>query len=101
MVVLTPLLDDRVGARCSPGWPGPAGSWWPSTPCRPIWPPAGRPGPWHEVAYRLWRLERENIIGQLREHGVPVVRWAGAGSLDQVLRDVARLAGGPEGGDQR
>ena len=37
------------------------------------------------------------MIGQLREHGVPVVRWAGAGSLDQVLRDVARLATAPDG----
>ena len=44
---------------------------------------------------RLWRLERENMIGQLREHGVPVVAWAGAGSLDLVLRDVARLASAP------
>ena len=38
------------------------------------------------------------MIGQLREHGVPVVRWAGAGSLDQVLRDVARLATAPRVG---
>ena len=37
-------------------------------------------------------LERDNVIGQLREHGVPVVPWAGAGSLDQVLRDVTRVA---------
>ena len=38
------------------------------------------------------------MIGQLREHGVPVVRWAGAGSLDEVLRDVARLATAPKAG---
>ena len=50
-----------------------------------------------EVAHRLWRLERDNTIGQLREHGVPVVRWAGAGSLDLVLRDVARMASAPKG----
>jgi hypothetical protein len=43
-------------------------------------------------------LERANTIGQLREHGVPVVTWAGAGSLDQVLRDVARLAVAPRVG---
>ncbi len=48
---------------------------------------------WGPLARRLWRLERENLIGALREHGVPVVAWAGAGSLDQVLRDVSRLAG--------
>jgi hypothetical protein len=29
---------------------------------------------------------------------VPVVSWAGAGSLDVVLRDVARLAAAPRVG---
>ncbi|MEV6812258.1 DUF58 domain-containing protein [Micromonospora sp. NPDC051296] len=53
---------------------------------------------WAEVAYRLWRLDRDTMIAQLREHGVPVVPWAGAGSLDQVLRDVARLATAPRVG---
>ena len=50
---------------------------------------------WTDVAQRLWRLERENTIGQLREDGVPVIAWAGAGSLDQVLRDMSRLASAP------
>ena len=31
----------------------------------------------------------------LAEIGVPVVQWAGTGSLDQVLRDVTRLAAAP------
>ncbi|MFD0823777.1 DUF58 domain-containing protein, partial [Micromonospora zhanjiangensis] len=57
-----------------------------------------RRGAWSEVAFRLWRLDRENTVGQLREHGVPVVGWAGAGSLDLVLRDVARLASAPKAG---
>jgi hypothetical protein len=52
---------------------------------------------WLPLARRLWTLERDNLIGQLREHGVPVVTWAGAGSLDLVLRDVARMASGPKG----
>ena len=47
---------------------------------------------WAPLAQRLWMLERENLIGQLREHGVPVVAWGGAGSLDEVLRGVARGA---------
>jgi uncharacterized protein (DUF58 family) len=51
-----------------------------------------------EVAYRLWRLERENTIGALREHGVPVVPWAGTGSLDLVLRDLSRSASAPRAG---
>jgi hypothetical protein len=53
-------------------------------------------GGWGPAALRLFRLERENTIGQLREHGVPVVAWAGSGSLDEVLRGVSRLAGAPK-----
>ena len=52
---------------------------------------------WTPLATRLWRIERENVLGRLREHGVPVVAWAGAGSLDLVLRDVSRLASAPRG----
>jgi uncharacterized protein (DUF58 family) len=52
---------------------------------------------WAGVSHRLWRLERDNVIGQLREHGVPVVPWAGANSLDLVLRDVARYSGRLQG----
>jgi uncharacterized protein (DUF58 family) len=50
---------------------------------------------WTLLAQRLWRLERENTIGQLREVGVPVTPWAGAGSLDDVLRDMTRMASAP------
>jgi uncharacterized protein (DUF58 family) len=63
-------------------------------------PEAARPelrNQWTPLATRLWRIERENVLGRLREHGVPVVAWAGAGSLDLVLRDVARLASAPRG----
>jgi uncharacterized protein (DUF58 family) len=47
-------------------------------------------------AARLWRLDRENTMGQLREHGVPVVTWGGAGSLDEVLQQVARASAAPK-----
>jgi uncharacterized protein (DUF58 family) len=53
---------------------------------------------WTPLAQRLWRIERENLIGQLREAGVPVTGWAGAGSLDQLLRDLTRLAAAPRVG---
>ena len=53
---------------------------------------------WMPVAQRLWTLERGNLVGQLREHGVPVVAWAGAGSLDAVLRDVSHMAAAPRVG---
>jgi uncharacterized protein (DUF58 family) len=54
-------------------------------------------GKWAAMANQLWRLERENLTGQLREHGIPVVVWGGSGSLDQVLRDVTRMAASPKG----
>lgn len=53
-------------------------------------------GEFTAVAARLWMLERANTIGQLREHGVPVVAWRGVGSLDEVLAQVARMAAGPQ-----
>ncbi len=50
---------------------------------------------WSHLAGRLWRLERENTIGALREAGVPITTWAGTGSLDEVLRDLTRMAAAP------
>jgi uncharacterized protein (DUF58 family) len=50
---------------------------------------------WTGVAQAVWRIERDNTIGALREVGVPVTGWAGAGSLDDVLRDTTRLATAP------
>ena len=51
-----------------------------------------RAGDWSELAFRLWRLRREGDLDRLRELGVPVVPWVGAGSLDAVLRDATRAA---------
>ncbi|GGL90546.1 MULTISPECIES: DUF58 domain-containing protein [Micromonospora] len=96
VVVLTPLLDERSAqmlARLAR-----SGRFVVAVDTLPTeLSPPGDAG-WAKVAYRLWRLDRDTMIGQLREHGVPVVRWAGAGSLDEVLRDVARLATAPRGG---
>jgi uncharacterized protein (DUF58 family) len=47
---------------------------------------------WSELAFRLWRLRRDGDLDRLRELGVPVVPWVGAGSLDAVLRDATRAA---------
>ncbi|WP_329007333.1 DUF58 domain-containing protein [Micromonospora rifamycinica] len=96
VVVLTPLLDERSAqmlARLARG-----GRFVVAVDTLPadLAPPGDRG--WAPVAYRLWRLDRDTMIAQLREHGVPVVGWAGAGSLDQVLRDVARLATAPRVG---
>ncbi|MEU4712713.1 DUF58 domain-containing protein [Micromonospora purpureochromogenes] len=96
VVVLTPLLDERSAqmlARLARG-----GRFVVAVDTLPTdLAPPGERG-WAPVAFRLWRLDRDTMIAQLREHGVPVVRWAGAGSLDQVLRDVARLATAPRVG---
>ncbi|MFV2101726.1 DUF58 domain-containing protein [Micromonospora sp. LOL_024] len=96
VVVLTPLLEERSAqmlARLAR-----SGRFVVAVDTLPVdlSPPKDRG--WAEVAYRLWRLDRDTMIAQLREHGVPVVPWAGAGSLDQVLRDVARLATAPRVG---
>lgn len=54
-----------------------------------LFPPAR--GEWTPSAYRLWQLERSNTLGRLRELGVPVQTWGGAGSLDAMIAEVARL----------
>lgn len=48
-----------------------------------------------ELAWRLRRLERRREIRRVEQAGIPVVHWAGAGSLDRFLRDVARRASAP------
>lgn len=91
IVVLTPLLDERSAGMVARF--ARAGR---SVIAVDTLPPvlnATSRSLWSSAAQRLWAMERDNTIGQLREHGVPVVRWAGAGSLDQVLRDVSRMAG--------
>ena len=47
------------------------------------------------LATRLRALERTVEIDRLGELGVPVVPWRGRGTLDEVLRDVSRLALAP------
>ncbi|WP_329107420.1 DUF58 domain-containing protein [Micromonospora sp. NBC_01699] len=93
VVVLTPLVDPRSAAMLARL--ARSGRFVVAVDTLPEKTDPPRRGQWTEVAHRLWRLDRENTVGQLREHGVPVVAWAGAGSLDLVLRDVARLASAP------
>jgi uncharacterized protein (DUF58 family) len=95
VVVLTPLVDPRSAdmlARLTQ-----SGRYTVAVDTLPAGVQPPRRGPWTPLATRLWRIERDNVLGRLREHGVPVVVWAGAGSLDQVLRDVARMASAPRG----
>ena len=53
--------------------------------------------PWSALATRVRAMERAAEIDHLGELGVPVVPWRGRGTLDQVLRDVSRLATAPRG----
>ncbi|WP_018254156.1 DUF58 domain-containing protein [Salinispora mooreana] len=96
VVVLTPLLDERSAQMLARlAW---SGRFVVAVDTLPADLAPSRERRWSEAAHRLWRLDRDTMLRQLREHGVPVVRWAGAGSLDEVLRDVARLATAPRAG---
>ena len=47
------------------------------------------------IAWRIRLLERRREIRMVGAAGIAVVRWRGPGSLDQVIRDIARHATGP------
>jgi len=47
------------------------------------------------LAWRLRLLERHREMTRAREAGVPVVPWAGPGTLDLVLRDLGRRSRAP------
>lgn len=47
------------------------------------------------LAWRLRLLERRRELDRLGDLGVPTVPWRGAGTLDEVLRDAARVAASP------
>ncbi|MEU8237802.1 DUF58 domain-containing protein [Actinoplanes missouriensis] len=95
VVVLTPLVDPRAADMLAQLTQSGRYTVAVDTLPKDATPPVRNQ--WTPAASRLWRIERENVLGRLREHGVPVVQWAGAGSLDLVLRDVARIASAPRG----
>lgn len=47
------------------------------------------------LAWRLRLMERSREMTRAREAGVPVVPWAGPGTLDLVLRDLGRRSRAP------
>ncbi|GAA1626145.1 DUF58 domain-containing protein [Catellatospora bangladeshensis] len=94
VVVLTPLLDARSAAMLA--GLSRSGRFVVAVDTLPSDLTSPTVNSWTDLSHRLWRAERENTMGQLGEHGVPVVAWAGAGSLDAVLRDVSRLAAAPK-----
>ena len=48
-----------------------------------------------DLAWRLRRLEREQVLSGLAALGCPVVPWRGAGTIDEVTRRLARRAQQP------
>jgi uncharacterized protein (DUF58 family) len=58
-------------------------------------PPSEEKREWTDLAWRLQLLQRAADIDRLGEHGIPVVAWRGAGSLDEVLLRLSRAAGAP------
>jgi len=54
------------------------------------------PSAWTPTAWQLRMLHRDNVLGSLASHGVPVVPWRGSGSLDEVLHGLSRMATAPK-----
>jgi hypothetical protein len=52
--------------------------------------PAREPGTSANVAWRMRMVEREMQLTEVTRRGVPVVPWRGPGTLDEVLRRLAR-----------
>ena len=50
------------------------------------------------LAWRIRLLERRRELRMIQTAGIPVVRWRGPGSLDQVIRDIGRRRDRPQGG---
>jgi uncharacterized protein (DUF58 family) len=49
-----------------------------------------------DLAWRMRRLERDQVLAALAGLGCPVIAWRGAGTLDDVLRRLARRASVPQ-----
>lgn len=91
VVVLTPLLVDAVAATAANlvrrGLP---------TVVIDTLPPDARPAPGEsdpvlmDAAWRMRRLEREQVRTALDAIGCPVVAWSGPGTVDEVLRRLTR-----------
>lgn len=97
VVLLSPMLGDHVGAAAAAlldrGVPTLVVDTLPAAPM-----PAANRGASPtvaELAWRMRRLERENGVRGLVARGCPVVPWHGPGTLDDVLRRLARHASQP------
>ncbi|GAA2125371.1 DUF58 domain-containing protein [Nocardioides bigeumensis] len=100
VVVLTPLLDEAmllvIATLVRRGLPIMVVDTLP-----PDVRPAERPGVAKDVAdlaWRMRRMERDDLLDSLAATGCPVVVWRGPGTVDEVLRRLARRAQLPQVG---
>lgn len=59
-----------------------------------------RGDPRRQLAWRMRLVERDLVLGRVTRAGVPVVPWRGPGTLDVVLRGLARRARSPRAGSR-
>jgi uncharacterized protein (DUF58 family) len=93
VIALSPLLDSRATGVIADLARRGYGLVVVDTSPRPLLP---RAQTWsRDLAQRVWLVERDALVHRLAEVGVPVVPWAGPGTLDVVLGEVARLHARP------
>jgi uncharacterized protein (DUF58 family) len=93
VIALSPLLDTRATTTIADLAMRGYGVVVVDTSPRPLLPEATT---WsRDLAQRVWLLERDELLHRFGEVGVPVVPWAGPGTLDVVLGEVSRLHARP------
>jgi uncharacterized protein (DUF58 family) len=98
VIVLSPLLSDAVGTATAAlqrrGLPVLAVDTLPDD--AGALAPEGTDPQVADLAWRLRRTERDQLLTALAREGCPVVRWRGPGTLDDVLHRLARRASLPQ-----
>lgn len=93
VIALSPLLDSRAAGTLAALAHRGYGLVVVDTSPRPLLPEART---WsRDLAQRVFLVERDALVHRLGEIGVPVVPWAGPGTLDVVLGEIARLHARP------
>lgn len=98
VVALTPLLDDAVAARLVEVVQQGSSAIVVDTLPIGLGAGGGDTGAAPDLTALAWRLRRAArlpTVHALASLGIPFVAWRGAGTLDEVLRDVSRMAAAP------
>ena len=92
VIVLSPMLDEFIGTFIASavrrGLPTLVIDTFPPG-AKPVLPDGANPR-LGELALRMRLLEREQVLAALQKLGCPVVPWRGAGTIDDVLRQLSR-----------